>query len=270
MFTNHIPAPKLGGRRGIADVLAPLNELAARSSNLIAAEGGKFDTGQGTSELPRYLFIGPAGGGDMVRIGLFAGIYGDEPEGVYALIRFIQLLQAEPQLSTGYCLFMYPICNPTGFEDRTRHSRRGKDLNREFWRNSPEPEVRLLQSELVAHAFDGIITLHTDDRSHGFYGFARGATLTQHLIEPALEAASEFLPRNGNDRIDGFPARNGIIRQGYEGTLSAPPRIQPRPFEIILETPTAPPNFFKEAALVAALRTILLRYREFIGYAPNL
>ena len=33
-------------------------------------------------ELPRYLFIGPKGGDDTIRVGLFAGIHGDEPEGV--------------------------------------------------------------------------------------------------------------------------------------------------------------------------------------------
>jgi protein MpaA len=58
---------------------------------------------------------------------------------------------------------------PDRIEDRTRQSRSGKDLNREFWRNSSEPEVKLLQSEIVAHAFDGIISLHTDDTSRGFY-----------------------------------------------------------------------------------------------------
>jgi len=257
-------------RRVITDVLAPLNELARNSTKLIAAEGGKFETGEGTLELPRYLFIGPKGGADTIRLGLFAGIHGDEPEGVYALIRFAHLLEAQPELATGYCLFIYPICNPTGFEDRTRHSRAGKDLNREFWRSSPEPEARLLQSELVAHAFDGIISLHTDDTSHGFYGFAHGATLTRHLIEPALDAAAEFVPRNGNEVIDGFPARDGIVRKRYPGVLSAPPKVRPRPFELVLETPSAPPNFFKEAALVAALRTILLRYRELMAYAPNL
>ena len=52
--------------------------------------------------------------------------------------------------------------------------------------------------------------------------------------------------------------------------LSAPPKVRPRPFEIILETPQAPPNYLKEAALVAALRMILTRYREFMAYAPNL
>jgi hypothetical protein len=269
MLATNVETRKPDGRI-INDVLAPLNEVARHSSSLIKGETGKFDTGQESYELTRYLFIGPKGGGETLRLGLFAGIHGDEPEGVHALIRFVHLLEAEPHLATGYCLFIYPICNPTGFEDRTRHSRSGKDLNREFWRNSSEPEVRLLQSELVAHAFDGIISLHSDDTSEGFYGFAHGATLTRHLIEPALEAVAEFLPRNGSCLIDGFPARNGVIRQGYSGVLSAPPRTRPRPFEIVLETPTAPPNFFKEAALVAALRTILLHYRELIAYAPNL
>jgi hypothetical protein len=270
MFVTNIETRKPILRRVIADTLTSLNGLARNSSSLIAAESGKFESDRESSELPRYLFIGPKGGGDPIRVGLFAGIHGDEPEGVHALVRFVQLLEAEPQLATGYCLFIYPICNPTGFEDRTRTSRRGKDLNREFWRNSSEPEVRLLQSELVAHAFDGIISLHTDDTSHGFYGFAQGATLTRHLIEPAIEAAAEFLPRNRNDVIDGFPAQNGVIGQGYQGVLSAPLSLQPRPFEIVLETPSAAPNFLKEAALVAALRSILIRYREFIAYAPNL
>ena len=61
-----------------------------------------------------------------------------------------------------------------------------------------------------------------------------------------------------------------IIRQGYEGVLRAPPTVRPRPFEITLETPQAPPNYLKEAAFVAALRMILARYRELIAFAPNL
>jgi hypothetical protein len=263
-------SPQTASRRLLEDVLAPLNELAVRSSSLIAAPSGILDFGAETCELPRYLYIGPKSGGEPIRVGIFAGIHGDEPEGVHALVRFASLLEAQPDIAAGYALFIYPICNPTGFEDRTRNSRRGKDLNREFWRGSSEPEVRLLQSELVSHCFDGIISLHTDDTSHGFYGFAHGATLTQHLVEPALKAAEEFLPRNGNDVIDGFPARNGIVKHGYEGVLSAPPKVRPRPFEIVLETPADAPAFFKEAAFVAALRTILIRYREFISYAPNL
>jgi murein peptide amidase A len=260
----------VSAKRSISELLAPLDKLAAGSPSLVANHGAQFSNGGASYELPRYLFIGPKGGDDTIRLGIFAGIHGDEPEGVHALIQFLSMLERKPELATGYCLFIYPVCNPTGFEDRTRFARSGKDLNREFWNGTVEPEVKLLQSELVSHAFHGIVSLHTDDTSHGFYGFAHGAILTKNLIEPALQAAEQFLPRNGNETIDGFRARNGIIRDTYPGVLSAPPKLRPRPFEIILETPQTPPSYLKEAALVAALRMILTRYREFIAYAPNL
>jgi murein peptide amidase A len=258
------------GNRSLAELLVPLESIAVRSPSLVANRGAQFTSGGQSYELPRYLFLGPKGGDDAIRLGIFAGIHGDEPEGVHALIQFLKLLEAKPELATGYCLFFYPVCNSTGFEDRTRHARSGKDLNREFWNGSMEPEVKLLQAELMAQSFDGIMSLHTDDSSHGFYGYAHGATLTQNLIEPALQAAEQFLPRNGNETIDGFRARNGIIRDSFPGVLSAPPNVRPRPFEIILETPQEAPNYLKEAALVAALRMILIRYREMMAYAPNL
>jgi len=257
-------------RRSIADLLAPLEKIAAHSVNLVANHDAHFQVGGETYELPHYLFVGPKGGDVPIRIGIFASIHGDEPEGAHALIQFIKLLEAKPEFATGYYLSFYPICNPTGFEDGTRLSRDGRDLNREFWKNSNEPEVRLLQAELVSRSFNGVISLHTDDTSDGFYGFARGALLTRHLIEPALAAAEKFLPRDRRSVVDGFQARNGIIYDAYDGVLSAPQKVRPRPFEIILETPKSPPAFLKECAFVVALKTILTEYRKFIAYAPNL
>ena len=257
-------------RRSLAELLAPLDKIAATSANLVANHEARFDAYGQAYEIPRYLFIGPKGGDTPLRIGIFAGIHGDEPEGVHAIVRFIQLLEAHPELAAGYYLSFYPVCNPTGFEDTTRFSRNGKDLNREFWNHSSEPEVRLLQADLVARSFQGIISLHTDDTCNGFYGIVRGATLTRHLIEPALRAAEKFLPRDERPLIDGFAARNGIIRDCYDGVLSAPPKVRPRPFELILETPSEAPEYLKECAFVAALQTILLEYRKFIAYAANL
>lgn len=259
-----------GSKRQVADLLVLLDGLAANSPNLVVNRAERLRPSGGALALPRYTFIGPKGGDEPIRLGLFAGIHGDEPEGVFALVQFLRLLEARPELATGYCLFIYPVCNPTGFEANTRHSRGGKDLNREFWRNSQEPEVRFLEGELTANAFHGIISLHTDDTSDGFYGYAHGATLTANLIEPALTAAGQFLPRNRDAVIDGFAATNGVIREGYNGVLSAPPEARPRPFEIILETPQAAPQALKEAAFVAALQSILTSYRELIAYAPNL
>ena len=115
-----------------------------------------------------------------------------------------------------------------------------------------------------------MVSLHSDDTADGVYGFVRGATLTQHLLKPALDAAELILPRNQNDIIDGFTAHQGIIREGYQGVLSAPPRVRPRPFEIILETPQAAPQYQQERALVAALQTILAEHQKLMAYAPNL
>lgn len=256
--------------RSLSDLLAPLEKLAAQSHNLVANHDAVFKVGGKNYELPRYLFVGPSGGDLPIHVGIFAGIHGDEPEGSHAIVQFIKLLEAKPELATGYCLSFYPVCNPTGFEDGTRFSRGGKDLNREFWKNSAEPEARLLQAELVSRSFQGIISLHTDDTCDGFYGIARGATLTKNLIEPALRAAEKLFPRDERSIIDGFAARHGIIYETFEGILSAPPKVRPRPFEIILETPAAPPAYMKEAAFVAALQTILIEYQKFIAYAPNL
>lgn len=259
-----------GKHRSVEAVTGPLDDIARRSSSLIVCEPGRFQIDGQVQELPRYLFIGPSGGTEPLRVGVFAGIHGDEPAGPFTLLRFVQLLEANPETARGYCLFLYPVCNPTGFEDNTRHSRMGKDLNREFWSNSTEPEIRLLESELWSHAFDGIVSLHTDDTSAGMYGYAQGALLTQHLLRPALAAGAAFLPLNQNEVIDGFRARDGIIRHGYDGVLRAPPGVQPRPFEVILETPHHAPQYLQEAALAVALGTILNEYRRFIAHAQNL
>jgi hypothetical protein len=262
--------PAKPARRSIERLLAPLHRLAQTSPNLLAKPIGPFDVDGQAYELPRYLFIGPRGGAEPIRLGLFAAIHGDEPEGAYALVRLLTLLDQKPELAQGYCLFAYPVCNPTGFEVDTRHSRRRRDLNREFWSGSPEPEVALLQQEICLHAFHGLIALHSDDTSEGVYGFVAGATLTKHLLVPALDAAGQILPRNRRDVIDGFKARDGVIRQGVAGGLSAPLKVRPRPFEIILETPGAAPQYLQEQAHIAALLSILTEYQPLIAYAANL
>jgi murein peptide amidase A len=257
-------------RRSIADLLAPLDQLAKDSPNLLVNRKARFEMEGESYVLPCYRFIGPKSGDAPIQLGIFAGIHGDEPEGAYAVVRFLDFLETHPEAAEGYYLSVYPVCNPTGFEDNTRRSRRGKDLNREFWNNSAEPEVGLLQTALAAHSFHGIISLHIDDTSDGFYGYVGGATLTKHLIEPALQAADAFLPLDKRALIDGFPARNSVVRNSFPGVLRAPPEVRPRPFEIILEAPKDRSAYLTEWAFVAALQSILGGYRKFIAYARNL
>jgi protein MpaA len=257
-------------KRSVNEVIAPLVERSRVSESLLFKPMARFEVGGRAYALPRFLFIGPRGGADPIRIGIFAAIHGDEPATASGLAKFVELLDQAPELARDFCLFIYPVCNPTGYEDDTRYSRRGRDLNREFWNNSNEPEVQHLQTELYSHAFDGIISLHADDTTDGVYGFVRGATMTKNLIEPALSAAELFLPRNQQPLIDGFEAQNGIIREGYQGVLSAPPKVRPRPFEVVFETPQLAPMALQEQAIIVALLSILAEYRKMVSYAANL
>ena len=261
-------------RREVASFLEPLNRLATESHHLTRRLGLGFRHEGGWSEIPHYQFMGPRGGGDAVRIGVFATIHGDEPESGLGLIRFLEELVRRPELAAGFVIEAYPVCNPLGFEDGTRTARTGRDLNREFWRDSDQPEVRLLEGELVGTSFHGLVSLHCDDTSHGLYGFLSGRrpseVLSASLLEPALSAAERHLPRNQDARIDGFNACAGILRTCYDGVLRAPEGMVEPPFEITFETPQLTPVNLQVEAFSTALIVMLEEYRQLMAHAPNL
>jgi len=266
MKTASEPAPRSEEHpRSIKRFLAPLLELSGVQPELL----GSFESKGEWYSLPRFTFRGP-NSTDPIRIALFGAIHGDEPAGAFALSEFLIGLAQQPDLAENFELQIYPLCNPTGFEDNTRHSRSGRDLNREFWKRSPEPEVGILENELREKHFSGIVQLHADDTSDGVYGFVRGHTLTENLLRPALREAQKILPRNVNATIDGFAARDSIIYDVYEGVLAAPAQMEPVPFEIVFETPHSAPMDLQVRALVVAIRTILVEYRHLISFAANI
>src|SRR2546427_13141292 len=61
--------PTLSGparHRSIAELLEPLELIAANSVSLIANHGARFHVNGEPYELPRYLFLGPKGGDDPI------------------------------------------------------------------------------------------------------------------------------------------------------------------------------------------------------------
>jgi len=271
MTTTLLDKPPTTVRRSITALLAPLVELAGRSEFVRACRYGSFQLDGDRYFLPCFIFTGPGSGGtDPIRLAIFATIHGDEPEGALALTEFYRELIRQPAFASGYQIYAYPLCNPTGYEDNTRHSRGGKDLNREFWESSAEPEVLHLEDELWRQHFDGLIALHSDDTTDGLYGFVQGPDLSQELLLPALWAAEQILPRNEQRIIDGFPANRGLIQQGYDGVLSAPPEARYFPFDLTLETPQTAPVHLQIQAYVAALKCILAEYRAIQATGQNI
>ncbi len=257
-------------RRSVKEPMEHLHAASIQEENFYESEIGQFDHCGGSYSIRRYLFMGPPGGTPHTRIGVFGGIHGDEQASALAVVKFLEVLVEKPEFATGFEIFAYPVCNPTGFEDNTRWSRHGVDLNREFWRESNEPEVILLERQLQNLEFDGIIALHADDTSDGVYGYANGDTLTRNLLEPGLRAAEGILPRNRLAEIDGWSALDGIIDDGYAGVLGAHPSQQPRPFQIVFETPQLAALDLQVDATVAALLAILTASRSLRAHAANI
>ena len=268
------PAKKSNGSRRPDRLLRYFEALAEKSGHLLSKAVKTFESDGELYGIPRYIWAVPAGGNDTFRLGVFATLNGDEPEGAFALTRFISALEQTPELARGYAFSIYPLCNPTGFEDNTRLSRAGHALNRLFWTEANAPEVRFLESEIWMQAFHGIINLRSDADSTGVYGFASGAVISQTLLEPALKAAETFLSRNRQREIEGIPARRGMvyadIYNAERGALRAVPGLENPPFEITLATPRHASVHLQVEALNAALIAILSEFRSLQAFGHNI
>lgn len=258
------------GGRSVAERVEPILTLAQESASLFASPLSYRLPDGAVESIPRFLFTGPGDRGTFLRVGIFAGVHGDETSGIGAALALLEHLHRDPSPALGYELFVYPVCNPWGYRHDARWLKSGADMNREFWRGSDEVEVLVLEGQLMKLAFDGIVSLHADDTSEGLYGFVRGHQLTRYVLEPSLEAAARFLPRNFDKSIDNFEANNGIIAEGYTGVLGAPPTQKPRPFEIVFETPHRQPESDQVHAHVAAVLTMLEKFREMIAEGQNI
>jgi murein peptide amidase A len=252
-------------------LLEALEQIAESSEHLVRGSVGEFTAGANDFALPRFAFMGPKGGGDTIRLGIFAALRGDERTGPAALVEFLRRLEADPQLATGYHLYVYPICNPTGFEDRTELTRSGRDLAQELWKGSAEPEIYYLERELGVLQFQGVISLHSALRSGGLHAWVRSSILAKTLVWPAIQAVERFLPSHPDeDNLPDCLASLPSLRAGSNGILTQTKDLVPLPFEIILESPRQAPKAARIEAMVTSLTTVLGAYRSLQALRQNI
>ena len=248
-------------------LLAPLLRLAKSSDSIVAGSVGEFEVRDKLYQIPRFIFMGPKGGGDTIRVGVFAAIHGDEPEGTEAIAALFQDLEDNPSTAKGYHIYAYPVCNPAGFDAATPHDARGQDLTAHFWRGSKQPEVYYLERELGVHRFAGVISLHgyNHPASRRFFGLTRNSILNAALVQPALEVAQKLiLPEGENRREQSAPDRDGFksMRSDF---LTRSRELTPLPFEINFEAPRLAPKESQIQGTVAALKVILESYRTLLA-----
>jgi hypothetical protein len=244
-------------------LLQPLYDLVETSDSLTASSVGIFKAGREEFQIPRFVFMGPTGGGDTIRLGLFSTLHGDETEGAEALVQFFQKLEWSPGEARGFHLYAYPVCNPSGLAAARRTNFAGRDLVGEFWRKSKQPEAYYLEREMGVHRFQGVISLHTGKNSSRFVAATRSFVLDDALVKPALQATQRFIPGLVHDAVeldDPLPA----------GFLTGTDELSPAPFEINLRIPRQVPKPSQIHGTVAALKSVLNSYRTLMALKQNL
>lgn len=249
-------------KNSLQNLLRPLMDLAETSDYLIAGSVGEFWVGQDLFQIPRFTFIGPTGGGDTIRLGIFAAIYGDEPEGTEAVIEFVQKLEKNPRLATGYHLYVYPVCNPTGFLARTRENGSGEDLSKHFWRGSSQPEVYYLERELGVLCFQGVISIHIKNRSDTFLLRSNSDILNHEVILPTIQATQRRLMA-----VVSKAEPNDELPENFLGNRD---ELDPAPFELQFGVPRNLPPLLQVNGTIHLLNSILELYRSFLSISQNL
>ena len=250
----------------LEEILAPLHEAARESSSLVASRF-PFVSHDVALEIPKFLLLGQRGGGQPIRLGLFAGFEAGNLGTIQVLSSLLLQLKASPALSRDFALIAYPVVNAHGF---TANAVPLGEFEARFARDSAAPDVQFFKTELNKWRFDGLLSFRTDPSARGYYAAVRSAIIAAEVVEPALAAAAVSLPvatQAVKVRPDDRFARTADYAHGR---LSPPADVRPYPFEIELFAPRAAAAEEHVDGLFVALTEILRLYRAFIAHGRDL
>jgi hypothetical protein len=219
-------------------------------------------------EIPKFMLLGARGGGQPMRIALFAGIEDHgAADGMAAITRLLIEAELNPALVRDYAIFAYPLVNVFEYKDPLRQI---ESFDRRFANERVDGDVRFLRTELRKWHFDGMLTLRTDPRAESFRATVRSQLLAKEVIQPALDVVKKAVPVGGRPikvRPSDMRAR---LADYADGRLTPPPEIRPYPVEVELFAPGAAPQELRIRSLFVAVHEILVNYRRMLSHASNL
>ena len=228
-FPAQAAAPEYQSQKSesrVSKVLRPLDQVAQTRQRLYSARiltGGR----RASSQISRYVFEGDPLGQSPIRIGIFAGLSGDDEVGPGAVSTFLADLVAIPQLGNGLRIYAYPIVSPFSFETATPSSRRSQYIINQIGCEVFSSDTYQIEREIFAMAFDGIITVRLEEEFTNFKVGISDPYLHGALVRPILSALESFLP---NVEDSGCDSRRSLTAGGA---------LKQRPVELTLRVPSS-------------------------------
>jgi protein MpaA len=187
---------------------------------------------------------------------LSAGIHGDEPAPIEALIRWAE--ENKGRLKA-WNLTIFPCLNPWGLERNIRFDAEGRDLNRSY--NSRKlPQITAQLAVIKGRRFDVAACLHEDYDARGFYLYEIAAA-RPHFGEEICRNLSRIMTKDSRSKIDGQRARGGLIRRRIR-----PDMLAGHPEAFRLHFHYAARTFTLETPSEEGLASRISVHREFLSF----
>ena len=234
-----------------AKVLRSLDQLSQKRDHLYSTRiltGGH----RTSSQISRYVFEGDQLRGRPIRIGVFAGLRGDDSVGPGAVARFLEDLVALPQLGENLRIYSYPVVHAANFETATPSFRLSEYIINQIGCKVLSSESYQIEREIFAIAFDGIITIRLVDEIKNLKVGISNARLHDVLVRPILSTLEPFLPTIEGCVCDSrrfLTAGNGLKR---------------KPFELTFQVPSSGWSGLYSIGLRIALHTVVDCYRRYV------
>jgi murein peptide amidase A len=209
-------------------------------------------------EIPRYIFVGDQPGESEIRLGIFAGLRGEDNAGAKAIVEFMDDLVAIPSLGSAFRIYAYPTANPLSYTTGTPRKPTDHTVANETGRKAKFPEAYLIEREIFVVQFHGLVIIHTTDEPEGLQAAVYGANLHKVLVSPILSSLRSLFPTTE------LPALDSTV------SLTADAVLKQRPFELALRIPRSGWDGLYSLGLRIALHTAIEQYRSYLAQANNI
>jgi murein peptide amidase A len=198
-------------KRSYMDLILRLRRIEAASANVRMRLLGRVQVGDHFYDM-FAVDVRNENAPGPVNVCISAGMHGDEPASVEAMVRFLEQSCNDEELLKTFSFVVFPCDNPSGYELETRENALGIDLNRQFHTSHPAPEVQILAQAVEGVRFDHVYELHEDVDSYGFYLYELAADNSLRIGHEIVQTISASgYPVNLSDCIEGREARCGVI-----------------------------------------------------------
>lgn len=206
------------------------------------------DVKHGTQSYPIFCARSQSFDSSKPTVFISAGIHGDEPAGIHAVIRFLN--NDLHRYVDRFNFVVFPCLNPTGFDAGMHNTASGMNINDHFGKQSDDVVVRAIETKIKSFAPSVVLSfdLHEDNSGDqlGCYVYEMISKTTDHIAHRVLEvlAPTDICQQ---PEIYGETNTNGVIEQNVDesqtalGGLHGYLKAHGAQHVMVIETPSAWP-----------------------------